>query len=223
MILITGKRRAYARLIADYINRLGIICYPTSLSNAPKEICPMYRLIIVTEPDRENVTDEYLTSLRRSAFGCPIVALYQGEVDQGETRFDALYSDRTFSAKLVTRLIQLLKEKELPCIGDYRLAGINASATSGGVTYFEEAIDLSRTEAMILRFLMRSYPKPKKSETIVKYIYPPTKRPDPSTIRTHICKINKKFKDAFGNCIITSPIGTGYLINTPEIKELYHL
>ena len=60
------------------------------------------------------------------------------------------------------------REHRLPILGEYILAGLDVSAYSHGASYFEEDFPLTKTEAMIIRYLIRCYPAKAKSKNILK-------------------------------------------------------
>ena len=93
-------------------------------------------------------------------------------------------------------------------------------AIEGGVNYFDTRINFTKTEAMILRYLIRSYPLPKNAESILKYSFRPSRTPEPASIRTHISIMNKKLEAATGRRMIILEPGRGYLITTPEYAKI---
>ena len=107
----------------------------------------------------------------------------------------------------------------LPLSAHYRLAGIDASCSNERVDVFDKAIAFTKTETMILRYLIAYYPTPQSAKRIVKYAYKPTKKPEISSIRTHISVMNKKFREKFGHSLISASEGGGYTVLTPEYIE----
>ena len=122
----------------------------------------------------------------------------------------------TFSASLAKRIISHANNNHLAKIGDYRLAGLDASIDFPFPIYFSSKVRLTKTETMILRFLIRSYPLSMKSSDILKYAFRPTRAPESASVRTHISFINKKFEEQAKRRMITLVPHNGYLILTPE-------
>lgn len=219
MILIIAQKKSYARELTNILDILGIISYPTTLTEAFREVSPMYRAVVVIDPDFLLDTKNFIDTVHSYVKSMPVYALYSKEVGKGAHYFTGYFMDNIMSKTFINKMVDYAKKNGIRCPGDYRLAGINANADLPEVLYFDRKVDLTKTEAKILRFLIRSYPEPRKCETIIKYLYKPTKAPEPSSIRTHICKINSKFENIFGDAIIRSPEGTGYVIYTPELKK----
>ena len=72
---------------------------------------------------------------------------------------------------------------------------------------------------MILRYLIASYPTPQSAKKLVKYAYKPAKKPEVSSIRTHISVMNKKFREATGKNLCLAIDKQGYVISTPQILK----
>ena len=72
---------------------------------------------------------------------------------------------------------------------------------------------------MILRYLIAYYPTPQSAKRIVKYAYKPTKKPEISSIRTHISVMNKKFRELTGRNLLLSLDKEGYVVSTPELVK----
>ena len=221
MILIISRKKSAARNLTEALKTIGILSYPITASETFKEISPMYRAVVVIDPGFLADIKHFIDSIHSYVKNIPVYAVYTEPIGEEAKYFVNTISDRAYTGTLINDLADYLHDNSLPCVGDYRLAGINASADLGEVLYFDRHVDLTKTQSLILRFLLRSYPNPKKAETIIKYIYKPSKSPEPSSIRTHICKINESFKAIFGDPIIASPNGLGYVIYTPELKKRY--
>ncbi len=223
MLLIVSKKKSQAQTISEMIRFSGILCYPATPKEALSEISTLYRAVVIIDPDTLPDAADFVKKLRSYLSSIPIFALYNSSDFKASAIFDGSYSAATYSARFAARLASYAKSKGLDHIGDYRLAGINATPDLPSVTFFEVPIKLTRTEAMILRFLMRSYPITQKSKSIIKYVYKASDAPEQSSIRTHICSINKKFKEHIGSNLIRSIDNSGYIIYTPEQKEKYRL
>jgi formyltetrahydrofolate synthetase len=112
---------------------------------------------------------------------------------------------------------EFCEENGISKIGTYKLAGFDASADHVGVSYFYTKPPLTKTEAMILRYLICSYPIPQNSDAILRHSFRSSRAPESSSIRTHISSINKKLTKISGRKLIELIPKQGYLIVTPQI------
>ncbi len=221
MLLIVSRKKSDATSIANMIRFSGILCYPATPAEAFSEIGTIYRAVVLLDPDTLADARDYVKRLHSYLSNIPVFALYSDKVFYPLDCFDASYSSAAYSAGFASKLAEYAKAKGYEHIGDYRLAGINASPDLPTVSFFDRPINLTKTEAMILRLLMRSYPLPLKPKGIIKYVYKPSDAPELSSIRAHICSINKKFKEYTDGNIIRAVDDSGYVIYTPEIRERY--
>ncbi len=223
MLLIVSKRKSEATTIADMIRYCGVICYPATPTEALSEMGTLYRAVVIIDPDTLPDPEDYVNRLRSYLSSIPIFAIYNRKHFEKLPFFDGSYSSAVYSSTFIEKISNYALNKKMTSIGDYRLAGINATPDRPTITFFEKPLDLTKTEAMILRFLMRSYPIPRKPRSIIKYIYKPSKAPEETSIRTLICTINKKFAVYIGRNLIRSVNGEGYVVYTPELQEKYRI
>ena len=118
-------------------------------------------------------------------------------------------------------MAKISKSRGLLPAGIYKLAGINASCDIKSVTFLDEPVHFTRTEAMILRFLISTYPTPCSPDSIIEHAFRSGKHPEPSAVRTHISVMNKKFRAATGRTLFISVAGEGYVVSTPELRIKY--
>lgn len=220
MLLIIDNQLKYGVSLAASFSYMGILAYSVKPSDALSELCPLYRAIIIKEPERLADICDFVSRLRTYRSDIPVFALCDTmTVDAHSKLFNGIFPLSSTAKEIAIGII--LKSRELRCleIGEYKLAGINSSCTIRETEYFFKILKLTAKESMILRFLIRSYPHEQTSATILKYVFHPAKRPEPSAVRTHISAINKVFEKATGSKIIQSIQGAGYIIATPEIIE----
>ena len=74
---------------------------------------------------------------------------------------------------------------------------------------------------MILRYLTASYPALQSAKSIIKYAFKQSKKPELSSVRTHISVMNKKFKDITGRNLFIGIPKQGYTVSTPEMIKAY--
>ena len=215
MILVIHRNKKDAAAISETFNYMGILSYGTTPNDALAEISLLYRAIIVLEPDAFPAPKDFILRLRAYA-NIPIFAITNSPVSSPEI-YDDIFTLQGYSANLVSKIVSKTKKMELSCIGDYRLAGIDATSDKAVIEYFDTPLQFTKTESMILRFLIRSYPHPTNSEAIVKYAFRASRKPETASIRTHISTINKKFREITGRNMITLLENKGYLMMTPEV------
>ena len=217
MILIIDKSRKNGNSLADAFKYMGIIARAETPDKATSELSTFYRFIIISDPGTLPDEREYVRLLHSYLADVPILALTSGATDGGMP-YDLTVSDKRPPAALYRLICGFCRERGIRPPGDYLMSGIDASVDLGFVTYFSEVVTLTRTESMILRVLMRTYPSPMKPSDILKYAFSQSKLPDPTSIRTHICAINKKFRVFSGRNQIVST-DSGYVIMTAALAK----
>ena len=222
MVLIVNRRRKDAAAVSEMFHFMGILSYAATPSDALSEISLLYRAVIVMEPQTLPDALDFVTKLRSYARAVPIFAISDGIDDfKYKDIFDGCYKFSIYSSTLAHGIADYCKAKRLPTIGDYRVAGINASADHIHVTHFDKLIPYTKTEAMILRLLIRAYPLPLSSDKILKYAFRPSRSPEAASIRTHISSMNKKSRNVRERNVILSIPSKGYTLLTPEtVREL---
>ena len=221
MLLIIDKSLKNARTVSDMFYYMGILSHASTPERAISEISNRYRAVLILNPGKLTNADEFLKILRNYSLGTPIFAITDGDSTKTDNRtihslYNASFSANTYSSLLYSSILTYQKEHNLPLLGEYKLSGLDLSVSRDS-TFFEDDFHLTKTESMILRYLIRCYPARAKTKNILKYAFRPEKMPEISNVRTHISIINKKFSTLFGTNIITSEAGSGYLISTPEV------
>ena len=219
MILVINRNKKLASSFSEAFHFMGMLSYATTPSEALGEISLLFRAIIILEPDTLPDPKNFTSRLRAYA-DIPIFAISNEPVNHGEI-YDDIFSFNGYSANLASKIVAKTKKMGLKHAGDYRLAGIDATADKVGVTYFDTPVPLTKTESMILRFLIRSYPEPADSSKILKYAFRSSRRPEAAGVRTHISTINRKFNAVTGRNLITLIQGDGYCVLTPEISRAF--
>ncbi|MBQ4071305.1 MAG: winged helix-turn-helix domain-containing protein [Clostridia bacterium] len=218
MILVIDKSRDAAQNLSDMLHYLGILSLGTTPKEALGEIRHTYRAIILSSPSTLPDGRDYLTRLRRYATGIPVFAV--GECEDALSPLVDLYCPLGCGATGIVNKIQAYcEERALPVPGRYTLAGIDVSRERRAPEYLGTPLPFTKTECMILRALISSYPVPISSERILELSYRQHRRPEVSNVRTHISVMNKKFATIFGRSLIRPTFGEGYSILTPEVME----
>ncbi len=217
MVLIIDRNKKRGQTLAEIFHFMGVLSLYTQPSAAASEISSEYRAVLISEPEELPDPEDYTAMLRSYSPGIPIFAISREPVSY--TFFDGMFQDGISSSVLVSEIVKYQEERGLPSLGQYLLAGLDAGCDLGEVRYFSEALNMTKTETMIIRYLIATYPTPASSEKILKHTHKPTKLPERSSIRTHISKINSKFEAQRGRSLIVSVPGEGYTVLTPELAN----
>ena len=221
MLLVISKSKKLSKSIAETFYYMSILAYGTTPSEALSEVSRLYRAAIIIHPEELADVGDYVLRIRSYMKDLPIFALSAVDsLPYADQLFDAVFKKQSMTPALATKIIEHSRLNSKEAIGDYRLAGFDASCNVTGVNYFFDKINLTKTEAMILRYLIRSYPIPQKSDDILKYAFKSSRAPDKSSIRTHISIMNKKFASQIGDKMIVGVSHDGYRIHTPEFANL---
>lgn len=220
MILVIDKSEKGANAVADMFRYMGILANALTPPHALSEISTVYSAALIVNPTALPDCDDYIDRLASYAGTVPIFALVEKGSAPSFKRNIKVFHSGSYAARIVSEISEYCVARGLRIIGDYRLSGIDASVENRYVSYFGKKISLTRTEAMIVRALIRTYPTPTPPAKLLEYVFKASKRPDVSNIRTHISMINKKFREVTGENIIASKAGEGYSILTVIDREI---
>ena len=216
MILVIDQTVHRASIYADMLHYMGVIAKPESYKSALGEVSLRYRAIIIVNPECLPDAEDYLRHLCTYAHRTPIFAISKNPRDiPVPDAFAISFDDAIYSSTLLSRIADYCKQNALPVPGTYALAGIDASVDRGYVTFFDTPLSLTRTESMILRYLISVYPASAQIDEILAFAYRDSRRPEQSSVRAHICIINKKFRKIRGRSLISHKSGIGYSVITP--------
>lgn len=223
MVLIVNERRRDANAVSEMFYYMGILSLAVTPHEALCKLNGYYRAVVIMEPARLPDPVDFVRRLRTYArvpiFGISddIANFKYNNIFEGTFKFSIL------SSTLAGGIINYCQRNNLPVIGDYRVAGLNASSDLKNVRYFSDEIKYTKTETMVLRYLIVTYPCPINAKSIIKNAFKVTKQPESACIRTQICVINRKFRDLTGRYLITHIPRQGYVLLTPQTKELFSL
>ena len=221
MLLIISPSKKNARAVSDTFHHMSILSYGATPHEGLSEISGLYRAVLILHPESFPDVIDYVSRLKSYNSALPIFALTERPPALIYSElFDGIFTRHTFTPALAEKIISYADENRLARIGDYFLAGFDASRNLVGVNYFYTKIKLTKTEAMILRYLIRSYPVPQSAENILKYAFRQARAPEASSIRTHMSLMNKKFSETIGRRMIVNEPGEGYRILTPELSKI---
>lgn len=219
MILVISNEKKRACAVSQILHYMGMLSYPTTPSAALSEISPIYRAVLILNPQSLPDPKDYIKRIHSYVGSMPLFSINDDNIPTNISDLFLKNYNRSFSPKIAVDIMLTLKENNMPIVGIYRLAGIDASVHESVTRYFEEPISFTFTESMILRCLIRSYPIPVSTDYIIKHAFNPGKRPETSCVRTHISVMNKKFEKVSERRLIISVPKQGYVILTPEISE----
>lgn len=218
MLLIINSSKKLARSVSDTFYYMGILSYGATPSEALSEISTLYRAVLIVSPEELPDAMDYVTRLKSYNSDIPIFAVCNQDYSVKYLDiFDRIFTKTVYTPALSQKIVEYANQNQYVKIGDYRLAGINASWDHLGVSCFARKLKLTKTETMILRFLIRSYPLPVNAQSILKYAFRPGRTPEAASIRTHVSVINKKHAALFDRKLITLMQHEGYIIYTPEL------
>ncbi len=221
MVLVIHRSEAMAHSAVEMFRYMDILARGARPNKALSEICTRYRAVLLLYPEELADMNDYLKKLHLYGGNIPCFAVSDDPaVLADNVHFLQVFPTGTMSSTVASEMVRCLREKGFPEIGDYRLCSIDASYALFGCYYQHKPVLLTATEARILRFLIRTYPDCIRPDDMLPYIFSPAKLPDPSTIRTHICAINRKFREAAGNKRMIEQVPhLGYRIMTPLREE----
>lgn len=217
MVLIIDRSLRAGESVADMFRYMGVLSRAVKPQNAVTEISPRYRAVLLPNPRAIIDLPDFISRFRHSCAGIPIFALlHDGEDSPLATLFDRTFPEETTSSLVLMGMREYCRGTHRYLPGDYYLYGIDASAVRRGVFFFDRPLSLTRTETMLLRFLIRAYPLGVSAEEILRVLFRSSARPEVSDVRTHVFGINKKFRLAEGRPLIFMTRGVGYRILTSE-------
>ena len=217
MLLIISQNKRIARSVSETFYYMSILSYAATPHEALSEVSDLYRAVLILNPESFPDINDYVGRIKSYKSDIPIFAITGSEAPSFYPDvFDATFVKPSFTAALAERIIGYANKNNVAKIGDYYLAGFDASSHTVGVNYFYTKVGLTKTEAMILRYLIRSYPVPQTADKILKYAFKPSRAPEAASVRTHLSLMNKKFEETIGRRMIALEPHRGYIILTPE-------
>ncbi len=196
---------------------MGLLSYAVTPHEALSEISPTYRAAVILLPGILPDAQAFTEKLRSYVKSIPLYAISDNQDKYGI--FNAVFDKKTSAPILAGQIANLQRRAGIEVIGDYRIAGIDAVPSGGSVKYFDRPLPFTKTESMILRYLICTYPLPQTPKNILKHAFRPSRIPEESSIRTHISVMNKKFKSIANRNLIIHYQDKGYILLTPEIMS----
>ena len=217
MLLIIDQHKKNADGVCEMFYYMGILSCGVTPRDAISEYTPIYKAILVTNPDSIPLIEDFIVKLRGYVGQTPIFSLSpKSEISRHRHLFNDCFEAGIYSSQLAKNMMEYALSSGLSPIGNYMLAGIDARCDRPTVTYLGKSLELTKTQAMILRTLIAAYPKELTATEILRYSYRQGRLPEPSSIRTHICVMNKAFAKRYERNIIAYQQDRGYTVLTPE-------
>lgn len=220
MVLIVSQTLKNAVAISHMFYYMNILSFPCTPSKALNEVSTLYNAVLIIEPNDLPDTADFVKKLK-SQSPTPVFAVAnEPKKCKSAHVFDKVFRNAILSGNLVKLMYDYLRKNNLPCIGDYKYAGINTICALKIPTYYFLDIELTKTERMILSYLIATNHEQQNAKAIIKYAFRYGRNPDISCVRSHISQINKKFINLTTRKIIGCNPGTGYYILTPMNRDI---
>lgn len=219
MILIVDKSLKDAKVVSDIFHYMGVLSYAATPDTALREISNRYRAALICDPEEIFDPEFLIKSLKEFSLNIPVFGICKNaeQFRRSDPRrymlFDGIFSNNTYSSLVYHEIIKYQTENSMPILGEYLLSGIDVSSFSVP-NLFGKALKLTKTECMILRYIIRSYPLPAAPRDILRYAFKSSRLPEISNIRTHISSINRKLREITEGVSIVSEPRLGYTIPT---------
>ncbi len=221
MILVIHPKRKSAKQTAEIFYYMGIPAVARRPKEALSEISLQYRAVLICNPSALPCPEEYVDRLRALCGETRLFALAENLADAAlSPLFSMTFNADDYSSHILSEIRRLQSQQGLPLLGSYALAGLCLSCDERYPSYCGVPIPFTKTETMILRYLIRTYPEPVSVHHILRYAMRPESLSEPASVRTHIWSINRKFSKKTGRRLITSQSCEGYCILTAEREAM---
>lgn len=217
MLLVIDQHKKNADSVCEMFYYMGILSCGVTPRDAISEYTPTYKAILVTNPSSIPLIEDFIEKLRGYLGRTPIFSISSpDEVSKYASLFTKSFECGIYSSDLAKAIMEYSVDNGINPIGNYMLAGLDARCDRQSITYLGNSLELTKTQSMILRTLIATYPRELTASEILKYSYRQGRLPEPASIRTHICVINKAFAKRYGRNIIAYVSDKGYSVLTPE-------
>lgn len=221
MILIIHTIKRKAQAISDIFHYMGILSAPSTPIEAVSEPERKYRAVLVADPDDMPDAEGLVENLRSYNPRAPIFAITNSPGrSYAHGIFNETFTNDMYSSELIEGITKYQKDRGLPITAKYTLSGIDASCDTEQVRIFDESISFTKTETMILRYLIASHPIPQDAESILRYAFKPLRKPEIASIRTHVSVMNKKSRESIGRNLLCAIPNRGYVLLVPRSTNM---
>ncbi len=217
MILIIDENKHRRDTLCETFYYIGILSVSADRECAFNAVSPVLKAVLISEPCELLDADGLIRGIRQGFPNLPIFVIADNPLTHSQqTLIARKFNSGVYAAELVEGIINYQTQNGLCPLGKYMLAGVDAGCDLGSVRYLSREVALTKTETMIVRYLIASYPTPRSAREILLGAYKPTKRPEEAAVRTQISLINRKFAKIKGERLITGT-DKGYILLTPDV------
>ena len=214
MLLIVDQKPRRGESYADSFHWMGVLALSYKPIEALGKLSPAVGAVLIVEPDTLPDTKDYLSRVRSLCRDIPVFSLSETPPCDGE-RFADCFGTSGYTSTYLSRMRDACAKAGRRPVGVYRYGGMDISCTEEAVRYKKQSVRVTKTEAMILRYLFLAFPARVSAEQILGMAYRRDKRPDSATVRAHVCALNRKLSPILGYRAVTSERGEGYRMGTP--------
>lgn len=220
MILIIDNNKKAARNLADMFLYMGFLAYSVTADATICELSTAYKAVIIISPSSIAEVDELISNIKDRVPRIPVFALCAKEDTKYSRLFDGIMERGAFASSIISRIIEYADANSLAIPGHYEYLSLDASADLRCPLYRTTPVSFTKTECMILRYLIVTAPHSVTARQILIHAYRPSRMPDISNIRTHVSIINKKFRQMTGMNLIAQSTGEGYRIELQTVDKI---
>ena len=214
MLLIINSQKKRAVGLSDALRLMGYLSCPLTPSEIGAKMSPAFKAAIIFSGSGIADPEALIRTVRTYNRSLPLFLIGEGDYPENEIlKTLPVDSSATATVKTVT---SELKKRGLPLPGDYRALGFCATVDLPTATYFGTPIGLTRSETMILRYLIASYPAPRSAKDILSYAYRQSRLPESGCVRTQLSCMNRKLREATGHAMTEYIPELGYRLTSPK-------
>ena len=150
MLLIICQSKKLAKSVQETFYYMSILAYGATPHEALSEVSGIYRAALIINPEGFPDINDYVVRLKSYKSDLPVFALTENEEKPFyHDIFDGIYTKHSMTPHLASKIISYANENNRAKIGDYRLAGFDASSHLVGVRYFDRKISLTKSGSSI--------------------------------------------------------------------------
>lgn len=214
MLLIIDTKARRGESYADSFWWMGVLAIHDKPIDALSKISPAVGAVLIVEPTTLPDAKEYVGRIRALCRSVPVFALSTTPLSD-PTLFADVFRPDGYTSTYLSRMRDAAAMAGVRPVGVYRLFGMDISCTEDAIRYKRKTVAITKTEAMILRYLFLSYPARASARQILLHAYRRDKHPDRAAVRAHVCALNQKLAPLLGYRVIDSERGEGYRVVTP--------
>ena len=216
MILVINDDLELCDSITDMFRLHGIPCYGAKLDESTKEPANLYSLVLLPEPFSYCEIAKIIKTIKERFCSLPICKVGIPRLGD-EKLFDTVIYPKGARGGVLSGIVNMVLSAFN--IGKYNADNLRLP-TDEKIAYLGSyKINLTKTEGLLLRCIMRSANTGAKKEDLLKYCYRRGSYTELSAIRTHICSINKKCEAICGQKLVCSEKQRYYISTSMREKS----